>query len=337
MSWQHRADLGTELVAYVHDALRVQEQWRIDIGRGFTWWASDFAQSVWADPGVFHNTSSVFRLHAEIELLKGSGHAEQCEIFLSSFMANTTLSALVYDGERDTFKLHCSVYADNDNAEWLKRLFLGAVGLQLCEAHKKSKWLADTLDTAPATSAHPTSGMRNDPDQMVNAVDQFFRPMGQQPSKWQASDEWDEACDILKRFSTKCTGDDQSYLIAHMPWGGRSSNPLEQQTSILEINGEKPHPDLGNGLHLSLTVPLQMDQKAAAHAALELNEIERREWRWYHDLGSWASQGGTLIFECFIPNTSYVPRALVELSQGMARRAQWVDEHFQLGSYSAAG
>jgi len=325
MSWQTKEDLGLTLVSFAHDSLKISDKNRIDHGRGFTWWAGDFAQSIWAELGIFHNMANFFRVHTEIEFLKGEGHATDCEIPLLEAMADATFSAIVYDSSKDTFKLHCSVYACYDNEEWIKRVFLGAVGLQLSEAQHTAKTLAERLGVTPATSYHPVSGMREHPDPMVEADERFFKPWGAQPSRWLNSPEWEDARQASKRISLKCATNDTCHLEADFEWyHGSDGTP-----SKLLITADEPHPTLGHGLLCRLTVPTNLIAGTRAHLALHLNEMERKDWNWCNDLGSWCSRGVDLGFDCFIPNISYAEGILPGIAHDMANRARWLNEQWQ--------
>ncbi len=122
--------------------MKVSEGWAIDIARGFTWWAEDFAQSIWAEPGMFLNAQNTFRIHAETDLFKGRGHAQDFELELTTAMRDATLSGVIYDAEKDTFKLQASVYAHNDNVQFMDKLFMSACAIQVSEAHEIGHHLA---------------------------------------------------------------------------------------------------------------------------------------------------------------------------------------------------
>ncbi len=325
MSWHNKDDLGLTLVAHIHDSLKIEDKYRLDHGRGFTWWAGDYAQSVWTDLGIFHNMANFFRLHTEIELLKCDGHSGQCEIPLLEAMADATFSALTYDSDKDVFKLHCSVYACYDNEEWIKKVFLGAVGLQLAEAQHTAKTLAEQLGISPAASSHPMAGMRENAHPMVEADERFFKPWGAQPSKWLGGAEWEDARQAIKRVSVRCSTDDQTYVEGEFEWHhGEPGATVKFVASAAE-----PHPTLGNGLALRLIIPVNMVSGTRAHLALHINDMERREWNWCHDIGSWCCRGVDLAFDCFIPNISYAPGVLPEMAHEMGTRARWLNEQWQ--------
>jgi hypothetical protein len=324
MSWQSKEDLGLAMVAHVHDSLKIEDQYRLDLGRGFTWWAGEYSQSIWSDLGIFHNMSNYFRLHTEIELLRADGHSHTCELPLVACMKDATFSAITFDHDKDTFKLHCSVYACYDNEEWVKRVFLGAVGLQLCEAQHTARQLAGQLKVSPATSAHPRSGRREHAHPMVEADERFFKPWGAQPSKWTGGEEWEEARQSIRRISIAASTDDSTTVQAEFEW--HHGAPGAAVRFIATTN--EPHPQLGNGLALRLMAPVTMGTDACAHLALHINEMERREWNWCHDVGSWCVRDGELAFDCFIPNISYAPGILPEMAHDMGTRARWLNEQF---------
>lgn len=323
MSWHSKEDLGLALVAHVHDSLKIEDKFRLDHGRGFTWWAGDHAQSIWSDLGIFHNMSNFFRLHTEIELLNADGHSVDCEIPLLDSMVDATFSALTYDRDKDIYKLHCSVYACYDNEEWIKRSFLGAVGLQLSEAQHFAQSIAAQLKVSPATSSHPVSHMREHPHPMVEADERFFKPWGAQDSKWTDSPEWEEARQAIRRISLSCSTDNSTRLTGAFDWYHGDGN-IE-----LDVSAETPHPRLGNGLAFRLKIPVSMVTGSRAHLALHINEMERREWNWCHDIGSWCCRGEELAFDCFIPNISFAPGALSEMAHDMGTRARWLNEQWQ--------
>jgi hypothetical protein len=332
MSWRHKEDLGTSIVAFIHESLKVQDRFNLDHGRGFTWWASDYAQTVYSDVGLFHNMSTLYRIHTEIELLSGNGKADDVEVALMQGMEHATLSALTYDPEKDLFKLHCSVYADYDNEEWLRRVVMGAVGLQVSQAHRTADAIAHALGLRSAKSGHPVAGMRTQPDPMVQAEDRFFKPFGAVPSKWTGSAEWDQARENLKRICQRCVTDNQGCLEADFDWWHASDDACVK----LFITTDEPHPELGNGVSFRLLVPVNLIPEMRAHLALHLNEMERKEWNWCHDIGSWTIIGNDLAFVCFVPNITYAPNVLAELAHDMGIRAKWANEQFANAMHAVA-
>lgn len=329
MSWRNQEDLGTAFLAQVYEALRIEDHWCTDYSRGFRWWASDYAQTLSADVGVFHNLCSIYRVHSEIDLLRGKGKADEFEMFMSANMARANLNALVFDATQDTYRLNCTVYVTEENKEWLQKLFLAAVALQVSVAHNRAPGLAQELDTAVAASQHQTHGIRDKPHPMVHAIEQFFAPPGKAESRWIGVPEWEDASDVIRRLALVCSTDGRSSLHAEFAWGEDPGPAAEGKTPCkLAVQTDLQHAFLGNGLYLTLRLPINLGDDQEAHTSLELNALERKEWKWWHDLGSWCCLGNDIAFTCFVPNTLYNPKILPELVHGMALRAQWVNELF---------
>lgn len=325
MSWQERTELGTSLIAEICEAMKVPDQWRVDQPRGFTWWADDFAQHVWCDPGLYHNAQAVYRVHAETDLLRGRGQAEKFEMELEQAMDSSTFSAVIYDEAQDTYKLHCSVYAHSENVHWMRRSLFAAVAIQVAEAHQMGHALAKKLGGVPASSAHPRNGIRSDKDPMLQCIETFFKPSGSLPSRWEGTEEWREMEDIMERQAMAFESDHATRMNAAFEWVGG----FGADRTTLEVTTREPHPSLGNGLHLTLTLPIEMSREHLAHLALELNQVERSEWKRSHMLGSWCVHGETLAFRSFVPNTVYNKELLEQFTLNMGLRADWVSEYFQ--------
>jgi hypothetical protein len=326
MAWRTKDDLGTSIVGYLHDQLKISDKYLMDVGRGFTWWPSDFAQTVISDDGIFHNASTVYRLHIETDLVKANGHENQLIPIIANYMSGVTnLSAVTYEPNSDLFRLHTSVYACYENEEWLKRLLLAALALQTSEAKRHVQMLTQTKGVQSAQSAHPAAGMRNQPDPVVNLEQQFLRPAGSQPSRWIDSPEWSLAAEGVRRLASKYSTDQRANLEGEYELS-RGGSPMR-----FSVSAEEPHRLLGNGLNCLLSVPLALEDDHRAVVAWELNELERRQWNWCHDVGSWCVRGQVLAFECFVPNISFAPQLLPDMAHDIAMRAKWFDEQYSEG------
>lgn len=322
MTWRSKDDFGLECVANIHEHLKISEYWEVQCDRGFLWWADEFAQKIWSEMGMFHNSQSIFRLHAETELIRTKGHAEQFELSLAEQMGAATLSSVCHESEKDLYVLHSSAFLSMDNQEWLFRLFLAAVAIQVSEAHVLGHTLAQALGATPAISEHPTHGLRSPSDPVLKAVDHFFIPYGRNPSAWIGkAEEWKYCQWAMERQASKFETDHQSWLRAEFPWAG---------TDVIKlvVTAEEPHPKFGNGLMLQLKLPVVLEPAAAAHKAMQLNHWERTEWLRCQMLGSWGFDEGQLQYECFVPNTSYHVGILEHLTLSMAIRAQQVTEMY---------
>jgi hypothetical protein len=322
MSWRNKEDLGTELVAHVHESLRIPNDYTKDEGRGFEWWASDYAQRVWSDLGNFHNASCLYRLHCEIDFLRGCGHAAEAEQALMSTLGEGSLSAIVYDAENDLYKLHCSLYADNENETWVRRVFNAAVTLQVTEVQRLANRFAKDFKMGHAMTEHPTRGARKMHDPICEFEEKFFKPYGVGVSRWIGVEEWEDGRQALRRISIDVKTDGKLCLEASFDWS------YGQRDMTLIVSAVDPHPELGHGLLFTLTAPVLMEDRHKAHVALLLNEKERKDWNWYNDIGSWCIRDGELAFVCFVPNICFMNGVLHDFAHDMGLRANWVNEHW---------
>ncbi len=322
MSWHEKATLGQEFVAAVHDLLRVNDTYVMDSPTGFTYWAGDFATRVETDIGIFRQSVSIYRVTAETEFIKGKGHMEELATALEGEMDQCTFSGPVYDAPSDTFRLFCGVYAASDQAVWLKRTFAAAVALQIAEAHELARRLSQKFHVAQAASAHPQSGFRTIPDPVLANAGSFFQSTGDQPSKWEGVPTWEQAGWMMEREARHFDTDRQTYMHADFDWVC-GEDPL-----TLDLRTNEPHPKLGNGLHVTLTVPMRLSPQAIGHLLLDLNTYEKSEYKRCHTLGSWCNHNGKLAFREFIPNALFDEDYLEDVCVSMCTRAIWTNEWF---------
>jgi hypothetical protein len=60
-----RTDVALEAIQFLYSLLRIDDEWSVREPRGFTWWAGDYVQRVWAEPCVEDQGIWLSRLVAE--------------------------------------------------------------------------------------------------------------------------------------------------------------------------------------------------------------------------------------------------------------------------------
>lgn len=323
MSWRNKDTLGKEFVADVHEFLHVDEKYCLDDGDGFIYWAGDLATRIKTDMGVFRQSMSIYRVTAETDFLKGRGHMAELAVALEYEMDQCSFSGPIYDPATDTFRLFCGVYATSEHAHWLRKTFAAAVALQAAEAHDLQQRLSQRLHAAPANSGHPHTGIRTEPDAVLEHAQGFFVGAGELPSKWIGLPTWEQAGWIMEREARRFDTDRQTYMSAVFDWACGGENGL-----VLDLRTDEPHPKLGNGLHVTLTVPMQLNAAGIGHLVLDLNSYEKNEYKRCHTLGSWCCHGGKLAFREFVPNALFDEEYLEEICVNMSTRAIWTNEWF---------
>ena len=75
------------------------------------------------------------------------------------YLAGCTLSALTFDSSDDLYKLHCSVYAHEENKDWLKRIAKSHEAESNAISHDKdvARRLWDISEQMVATPAAATA------------------------------------------------------------------------------------------------------------------------------------------------------------------------------------
>jgi hypothetical protein len=242
------------------------------------------------------------------------------------------LSAIVLDPETRRLSYRCSAYFHAENVEWLKLLFAMAVTHQVADAHARIGSLARTMGGQVTVSAHPRSGPRAAPDDMLNIIENFYVPAGRAPCRVTEADFQQLLNSPLSRMWVLATGG-RTGLTAEIPFygdtpalnaarGGRSA----PGTALLQVSTDQPHPQLGNGVLIRLTLPVA-NEHGLANA---LNLAEPREFAGCHFLGSWCSappsQGGGPTFVTFLPSMAATPDVLGALIMSSGLRAKWARE-----------
>lgn len=317
-SWQSKSDIGLAVLASIHDLLKVDSDYRVDIERGFTWWPSDYAQTFWVEPA---DKDGVYRIHCEIDFLKTRGATSDADVTLAQWMTQTTLSGIIFDAEKNIYKLHACFGATADNTDRMKRILLAAAGLQVAEAEKEAPRLAASLHVLAAKSTHPFSAPRSTRHNLVKCEEQYFKPFGAQPCKWLNDPEWEAASAVLATHAELSETDGKSYAWAEIPWEGHGNIRLE-------ITTENAHPLFGNGLSCSAYLPLIVARNDRAVTALKLNKFEREADTGFHALGSWCCLGTDIGFHCFVPNISYSSHVLMDMAKNLTEREEWLRSAF---------
>jgi hypothetical protein len=319
-------DLGQTVVRRIHDALEVPADWSLQAHRNFTWWAHRLAQHVWAEPPRTSNDIEVVRIHASTDLLRKVPDGERTMDRLSALNRFATLSALVWERESGEIVLHAAAYAHARNVSWLLPLLNAAVVLQVAEAHAQVEDLAAHFEAEPAETAHPSSGRRRDPDDILDVLGRVYGRVGSDRSPFTEAD-FEATIQMDPRPWSKAEQDGLGFT-AELTLPG--SGPDEVEThAVVHASADTQHPRLGTGLALRLTLS-PAPGKTAAEQAAALNLAEFREWTNSHLFGAWCKSGeDALSFVQFLPAAVYEAGLLSRLAWNLAVRGQWAASYLQ--------
>jgi hypothetical protein len=202
--------------------------------------------------------------------------------------------------------------------------------LQPINAQFQATTMAEMLGTGAPDIAKPVALQDAGLDEILEAVRYMFAPIGQQPSRWAGSDEFEKFVEKWAR-SDYCFGiGDQMGMMLETPFG--------DDTAMIQCITYEKHPQLGHGLLARLRLPpFNVDRLTLARYAVELNILEATTWTDFPQLGSWhinenrIGQEG-LAFTLFVPNVLCKPVLVTNIAFWFLHRARWAREQYSAGT-----
>ena len=150
--------------------------------------------------------------------------------------AMAVCSALMVDAEAATVSSVASMWVHEQTREWVARTLSVVAALQVSQAHDLADTVALMTTGEPDESAHPSSGPRPGPDDMLG-LSVMARAVGQQPSAW-ANAGLAETLRQVRGLPmvTLATGDETAMTI---------EVPYRQTTALIQLDTREAHPGHG--------------------------------------------------------------------------------------------
>jgi hypothetical protein len=250
---------GGETLRFVFGAMRIDEQWSTRDEDGFTWWPHRQRQRVWESAFETTDGLGLSRLAAETEIAHGVPDRET-RAMLAFLNQNGSLSAYARTPDGRVV-LRCSVVIHEQNLAWAKRLFMLAAALQPIEAYRATSTLV-SLGGGAAHSAHPASGPRAEPDelvagvlQVVDAAAERMRAEGRR-TPISGLSPLPHLAGLLERHGCSAQTSDRD-LLARIPCGDGEA--------LLEIRAHDAHPVYGPGVFFLLRLPFHGPVTLSGH------------------------------------------------------------------------
>jgi hypothetical protein len=315
-------DAGLEVVKGVFNTLEIDDEWSEWNDRGFEWWGQNLRQRVWASPGYDDDGIIVYRVYAVTDTVRSiKKPLNEVDVFLGVPNSLSVGSAYVFDPSDRSVRLWTTATVHKDIAEWIARLLSCFAILQTIDATSSAQVLASELDGEVDTSGHPLSGMRAEPDGMFGVMEEVFLPQGRGRSPWNGNPEITSICEMLNRTNCFSMGDEKG-LTAEFPFG--------DDTSMLRIVTDDPHPVLGSGVGLYLHLPMWGSYEDASMIAGALNRAETNSKAMSHLMGSWCAttigDNSLPAFASFFPATTHQSGLLTNMVFSAVRRGNWVGQ-----------
>jgi hypothetical protein len=314
-------DVGLTILRDVFGHLKVDPEWSAWDGRGFSWWAYTLRQRIWVTEAYESRGFLCHRLTACTDIARIASPAPP-ELEQRLHSPPTFSGAMVHDPADGTIRLWSSMVTHEEIAGWTGWAFSVYALCQLAEAHQYAPALADVLAGEMDESAHPTSGMRAVPDDMLSAPNDVFLAKGREASPWRATGESDVLRDFLEDNLCEVAVDDGN-VGAFVPFGF--------DWATLQIKVDDVEPRLGSGIGMRLTLPVRGQAAMAAALANALNRAEIHTLPPFHLLGRWTivpykEAQWAAAFISFVPAFLHAPNVLFNLASPMLSRAAWAHE-----------
>lgn len=231
------------------------------------------------------------------------------------------MSGPVYDAKSKVLSF-CSISRVHDRIwDWLAALISVSSILQIQYAHFNGEDLLKLLGGELAYSEHPSSGLRSEPDELVNSIIPLLQNSGREPSQWTENEFQKVVDDFAKMYP--------SIKSTHGPNGMTIEFPYGNFTSLCQFDSNESHPQLGNGLCILQRFPVGFKSDAEGIlTALDLNKAFLQDRPAGYGFGSFCYDKGDICFNGFIPNFAYRGGLLLNFLFACAERAQALEAVF---------
>ena len=356
-------DQGPRIVEVLRERFGAQPEWTVEADRGFTWWSGRLATTVVAaSPTVLHGLS-VVRVTVTTPLLRDVPATSDVARHLAAANARAAIDGLVWDAAAGTISLASDTWCHAGNA-WLDPLVYSAAGLQPAIGDATVDALRADVGGEVATSPHPSSGTREEVDELVEAG-AAFAAAGDRSTPFTEGDLRALVRSPLGLLPFAVHGSDT--LTAELPYGAGPDVPADRSgpdrvralvaaarrdrttppaaheaewvattppTALLRVSFGERHSEFGAGLAMRLRIPVHAaSEDAAADLAALLDRREIVDRKIAPFAGAWSSDGDAPVFVSFFP----VPLArglgsedrgaiLATFAAWMRDRARWAAE-----------
>ncbi|MGH8545850.1 MAG: hypothetical protein ACREX3_19935 [Gammaproteobacteria bacterium] len=288
--------LGDKVLDFLFQTLSIDERWSLRDKTGFTWWPHRLAQRVWFEPVSVEGGSAYIRVHSETSVFRNVPNTFETAQRLDDLNRFASMNAFVWDTNAGQISSHFCAYVSDETFGWMKAVSAAAVGLQTADAHIKATEAGARLFNAELDeSNHPQSGKRHMPDDMLTVIEKWFVPAGKHPYGFNLLEQMEPNPWVL------ATADESGFTAEFafdgtMPAAGLAMTSAEGsvQTTLFQAFAEEQHPQLGNGILMRVSLPVEFTREQAIAKAHELNLAETHEHTVSYFTGAWCSAPLTL-------------------------------------------
>lgn len=323
----------------------IAKLWQVDKNRskwsheGFEWWPGDYRVSVLAQSDARHREPETYRLVIKTDFLKEvpvqDERFSQWTAMSSRFMTSTyawayTSTQILKEVERwgpiegqPKMWLASTAYVNAEKVEWMPRLLAQMAIMQPINAQIQAKAAPRWLHGGTPDISRPAHLRDAGLDDILEVAAQVYVPIGKESNRWSGHDEFSQFAENYAR-NDHCFGTgDETGLTLETPFGS--------DTALINLRTGERHPQLGNGLLVTLQLPRFAEAPAIASECAYLNFLEAVSWTDFPLFGCWhpqTSREGSdgLAFSTFVPNALYQPMLATNFAFWMLDRARWARE-----------
>jgi hypothetical protein len=310
------------ILSMYSDMLMMEDKWQVFEENRLSWVAHRLRQDVTVGEPFASRGVTLRRVTCELELARDVPPLDAAGLVnLGMLNLHAAGDAVLWlpDEGRIVRRMHMLVH--NDTVDWRMRQLATLGIIQLTHAERASEDIAEFFGGRPAPAwAHPTSGLREEPDDTLNLPDSFFYGSRGQPNPFQVEGEFQQIGDAANETGRCSLGGSADGVSIETAWGAAD-------TALVRVRPED-HPHLGAGL---LTTILMTPE--ATHSIPELanhlNLEEHRSAQELHGLGAWCIQTSgeapCLGHALFLPAVLYQPGVAWDCALNAIAHAEWAD------------
>lgn len=308
-------DPGVAVVDRAHRVLGIDAPWSLRHGRGFSHRTGGLVQRAWSEPALRSSGHVTDRAIAEMELVRDVRDIGLAMELANALNAMASMGALIVDPARATVVLRTTVTTTATTTERAGRWFAVAVGLQAATAPALAEMLANATGGTLAAPRHPGAALNPGVERTVH-MDRLAAIAGREPSRWSGTALVAARDHLAPGALRRLTAADATTFAMPIPVAG--------DMALLLARTDEPHPLLGNGLKVRLSLPHGLTASAGATIAAELNRLEAAAGPATEGIGAWVGSGGQLQHVAFLPNAAHTADDdATELLRSGLDRARW--------------
>ena len=293
---------GILAINIIRDLLQIDDEWSVQSDNHLYWVGYRLQQYFDASPPFEDEGILLSKVQARTKILENvSISDEDAHLILAQLNHETSMNSLIYNKDEKSLWSYSTVYVHSDTLDWRSYQLGSAAILQLCEAEERAEYLAKSFNGNIAIFKHPNSGRRETPDDMLGCKSKLYIESNDIPSAFANEFEFETVSEQCRKINLFSAGSSKEGVSIEVPFG--------DDTSLIMIASNLPHPEYGPGLLTSLRLPLVLNAGEAAEIVSIINKYEIYGATKCHLLGSWCrhkmKDNDLIAYSSFMPNKLY--------------------------------